>query len=267
MIAVSIDIAHQNLSWYIAELDTATGLWNLLDSTRASIHEVDKEGSVKGTQNHNITKLADELREFCQQELFDKFLKDKDVFFLVESQVSESVINQVLQLTFKTMAISNKSIKSCLGYKNVSSQSKFRALIEYFDYIVQITHRPNTFMLPSSNGMMKAASIERVRTLVEIAESEDQTLYNKLVSDGKLPRGFKEIFVPAFKKQSKIDDMCDTCLQWLAWLILGCKIDEKSKKIANVGNKARKRIYETMLSDEDKKKTKEQPIINKKIKL
>lgn len=216
----SVDIGYKHLAWCVYEC-----------------HEPKKEREEGGEKNKIISWEVHEISDkklstnalsilmvnFLQENLFDKYLKDKNVLFVVEQQLSHlSRINQSLKNTFFSMSINNKSIKSFKGYVSMPSLKKFKLTQDLFkqsieELLTTVINQKNKkieFIIPSKqSNTMKLASEQRIEFLLKHEPKNILDPKNGFFTISNFEQ-VKNIYFNHSDKKN--DDLADCLLQLIA---------------------------------------------------
>lgn len=201
MLIVCLDIGWKNLTWIVYDCSTR----KIISWERRCITDV------KYTQRD----LSIKVLAYLQCELFNKVLKDHEVYFICEKQLHAAHTNTSLESAVHALSLYNQSLKKCLGFDLMTSKQKFYKTQGIFDEIKFLLDPENEqfFVIPSTaGGNMKKESIRRVKYLMLVIKK----LQNE--THPAVPINLMEYYDKVFNTDEKLDDLTDVLLELIATL-------------------------------------------------
>ena len=192
MIIVIIDIGLKNLSWIVVELPLENGFQ--VDMTKTiqqnsqilceTIQQMETRildwhrGNVVDDEEKVTNNIGYLLVEYVKKHLCEPFLKNQNVFYVVELQVSSVILNVTLENVLRSFLKSGGGgVQTCLGYQTLHSKSKFTKTQEFFDKFASLCQLPFKFPLPNSQAHnMKSASERRVESILHNYDKNHEVL-------------------------------------------------------------------------------------------
>ena len=207
-VTVSIDIGRVNLSWIVVSNDM------ILSWQKVNIYEA------KTKRSELMPSL---FIKAITTKLVEPYLLNKNVEFVVETQIYFSKINKSLEQLLKThLETGFHGQFRCLKYVNMHSKQKFSITKLFFDDLCLKHNKGNKMAIPNTRASnMKTASIDRIKLIFLILHNGIEVAH--------VPKNLLQ-YESCLLQVQKQDDMCDTLLQYIAFVYRKTQIAFKSDK-------------------------------------